>query len=64
MVTDARSDFSTFSRAFYATKQLPVAWRYARWAKQIVNGTVVPIGVLAIAIPDNLLVSITQASCR
>jgi hypothetical protein len=35
-----------------------VAWEYTEWAKKIVDGNVVPRGIVTIAIPDHLLTSI------
>lgn len=55
-------DFSEDIPALYLTKQAPVAWQYAQWVKKFVDGAVVPVGILAIAIPDNLLTSITQVA--
>jgi len=54
------TDFTGETMALYLTKQEQVAHQYAKWAKRIVDGKVVPVGLLAIAIPDNLLTSITQ----
>lgn len=43
--------------ALYLTKQAPVAWEYAQWAKQFFDVAVVPVGILTIAVPNNLLPS-------
>jgi hypothetical protein len=55
-------DFTALSQALYLTKQTSVAWEHAQWAKKIVDGAVVPIGILKIAIPNSLLASITQVA--
>jgi hypothetical protein len=53
-------DFTALSQALYLTKQTSVAWEYAQWTEKIVDGAVVPIGILKIAIPNTLLASTTQ----
>jgi hypothetical protein len=53
-------DFSARQSGLYLTKQAQVAWEYAQWAKKIVDGNVVPVGILTIAIPKHLLTSIAQ----
>jgi hypothetical protein len=50
-------DFSDLSRGFYFTKNAEVAWRYASWAKKLVDGNVVPVGIMKVAIQDYLLSS-------
>lgn len=49
-------DFSPIT-GLYLTKQYKVAYEYARWAARIVDGRVVPVGILQIVIPEFLLES-------
>lgn len=51
------TDFSHSTRGLYLTKQAEVAWKYAQWAARAVDGKVVPIGILQVAIPIPLLAS-------
>ena len=51
------TDFSWISGGLCLTKQAEVAWKHAQWAARIVDGTVVPIGILQVAIPAPLLAS-------
>ncbi|MCJ1462980.1 hypothetical protein MMC07_001584 [Pseudocyphellaria aurata] len=51
------TDFSWQTGGLYLTKQVEVAWKYAQWAARIVDGAVVPIGILQVAIPIPLLAS-------
>jgi hypothetical protein len=50
-------DFSDLSRGLYLTKNAEVAWKYASWAKKLIDGNVVPVGIMKVAIPDYLLSS-------
>jgi hypothetical protein len=49
-------DFSDFS-GLYLTKNAEVAWKYASWTKKLIDGNVVPVGIMKVAIPDYLLSS-------
>lgn len=51
------TEFSYYIKGLYLTKQAEVAWKYAQWAAQVVDGKVVPIGILQVAIPIPLLAS-------
>lgn len=51
------TDFSDFTKGLCLTKQAEVAWKYAQWAARAVDGKVVPIGILQVAIPIPLLAS-------
>lgn len=53
-------NFSRLIGGLYLTKHEQVAWRYAQWAKKIVDGNVVPIGIMTVAIPDELLSSMAE----
>lgn len=53
-------DFSGDTRGLYFTKHEQIAWQYAQWAGKLVDGTVVPVGILQIAIPNHLLASMTD----
>ena len=55
-------DFSDSFRGggLYFTKQEAVAWRYVQWTRKIVDGKVVPVGILQVAVPRHLLVSIKE----
>lgn len=44
----------------YLTKQEKVAYEDARWAQHVVDGNVVPVGILRVAIPNELLSSICE----
>lgn len=50
-------DFSRSTRGLYVTKQKEITHKYARWAEQIVDGKVIPVGILTIAIPTSMLAS-------
>jgi hypothetical protein len=60
LVSTPPTDFSARTAGLYLTKQEKVAFEYAGWAKQVVDGNVVPVGIMCIAIPDVLLSSHTQ----
>ena len=51
------TDFSDSIRGLYLTKQAEIAWKHAQRAAQVVDGKVVPIGILQVAIPIALLAS-------
>lgn len=55
-------EFSPDFRGLYLTKQPQVAWEYAQWAAKLVDGNVVPVGVLQVAVPIHLLSSNTELS--
>ena len=50
-------DFSKSFRGLYFTKNYEVAWKYARWAQQVVDGNVVPVEILHVAVPQHLMAS-------
>ena len=58
--TPAPTDFSFSTSGLYLTKQVEVAWKYAQWAARVVDGNIVPIGILQVAIPTPLLASSYQ----
>jgi hypothetical protein len=61
LISTPPGDFDTPGRAgLYFTKQEQLAYEYAEWAKQVVDGNVVPVGILCVAIPNNLLHSIVE----
>lgn len=53
-------DFSGDTRGLYFTKHERIAWQYVQWAGKLIDRTVVPVGILRVAIPDHLLASITE----
>ena len=50
-------DFSKGFSGLYITKDYQVAWRYAKWAQTIVDGNVVPVEILHVAVPKELTTS-------
>jgi hypothetical protein len=54
--TTPPGDFSDLS-GLYLTKNAEVAWKYASWAKKLIDGNVVPVGTMKIAIQDYLFSS-------
>ena len=56
LASDPPGDFSSMlSRGLYLTKHEEVAWKYAQWAAKLLNHTVVPVGFLRVAVPNQLL---------
>jgi hypothetical protein len=53
-------DFSRITGGLYMTKNPQVAWRYAQWAKKLVDGNVVPVGIMTVAVPAELLASMKE----
>ena len=51
------SDFSALFRGIYLTKNYQAAWQDAQWISAIIDGRVIPIAILHIAIPNSLLAS-------
>ncbi len=49
------SDFSRHFRRLYLTKQYQVAHEYAEIAFELVNSQIIPVGILQISIPIELL---------
>ena len=50
-------DFSQSFRGVYLTKNYEVAWKYAQWAQALVDGNVVPVEILHVAVPQHLTAS-------
>jgi hypothetical protein len=50
-------DLSRITGGLYMTKNPQVAWRYAQWAKKLVDGNVVPVAIMTVAVPVELLAS-------
>jgi hypothetical protein len=57
IASTAPEDFSKGFNGLYFTKQYEVAWRYAKWAQTIVDGNVVPVEILHVAVPKELTTS-------
>jgi hypothetical protein len=53
-------DFSDLVGGLYFTKNPQVAWKYADWARKFVDGQVVPVGIMHIAIPNELFDSMLE----
>lgn len=49
--------FSSTIAGLYLTKEAEVAWEYAQMAARLVDGLVVPVGILEVTIPNQLLSS-------
>lgn len=55
--SDPPTDFSSSTRGLYFTEQVEGAWKYAQMVARLVDGSVVPVGILQVAIPNHLLSS-------
>ena len=53
-------DFSARELGLYFTKQEQVAFKYAQWLGQVVDGRVIPVGILQVAVPKDLLESMAE----
>ncbi|MCJ1236326.1 hypothetical protein MMC14_004307 [Varicellaria rhodocarpa] len=52
------TDFHPHFRGIYLTKQRELAWEYAQIARRVADGSVVPSGILVVAVPLTLLESV------
>ena len=57
LASNPPTDFSFFDKGLYLTMQAELAWKYAQWAARAVDGMVVPVGMIQVAIPKPLLAS-------
>lgn len=55
--SESPTDFSSNIRGLYLTKQAEGAWADAQMTARLVEGLVVPVGILQVAIPNRLLSS-------
>lgn len=56
LLSRGAGDFDTLG-GLYFTTIFDVAWRYAQWAQIVVDGNVVPVEILHVAVPQHLLAS-------
>lgn len=50
-------DFSDLSCGLYFAKNAEAAWKYASWAEKLIDGNVVSVGIMKVAIHDYLFSS-------
>lgn len=50
-------DFSETTLGLYLTTQHKAAWEYAHWKAKVVDGKVVPVEIMTLAVPQELLAS-------
>ena len=60
ILSPSPGDFDGFVGGLYFNKQSQVAHRYAKWAEKVVDGKVVPVGIMRVAVPNDLLTSIAE----
>lgn len=56
-------DFSARELGLYLTKQEQVAWKHAQWTAQVVDGRVLPVSILQVAITIRSI-GVNGRSCR
>ena len=60
IVSTPPSDFSKLSAGLYFTDTFDVARKYAQWSHALLDGTVIPVEILHVAVPQHLLASTRQ----